>query len=251
MSQGRQPNLLAVMAREARAAAELARLTMNPVFRGQGVPRGNGRLVLVIPGLFGNDLYLEPLHNWLRRIGYRTITSTIAFNAGCSERISHQVESYLGRHVVQGEQVAIIGHSRGGLLAKAMAVRLGSLCSHLIFLASPVGGIERIRIKDIVDFQDVPLASGVARAGLFVRGLLDPDCSFPACGCPFPRDLQSPLDRATRVLSVFTPTDEIVSPTACRYPGAKNVEVSGTHSGMAYNVGAYRAIADFLTPATA
>src|SRR5437867_11584794 len=57
-----------VLRREARALGELAALQRDPVFRGHGLPRGDGRIVLVLPGLFGNDLYLQPLHLWLRRI---------------------------------------------------------------------------------------------------------------------------------------------------------------------------------------
>ena len=51
---------------ESRSVAELAALHASPVFWGRGVPRGDGRLVIVVPGLFGNDLYLRPLYNeWL------------------------------------------------------------------------------------------------------------------------------------------------------------------------------------------
>ena len=53
---------------ESRALGELAALQIDPVFHGRGVPRGDGRLVLVLPGLFGNDFYLQPLHGWLRRM---------------------------------------------------------------------------------------------------------------------------------------------------------------------------------------
>ena len=48
-----------------REAAELGKLLIDPVFYGAEVARGDGRLVVVIPGLFGGDLYLEPLRVWL------------------------------------------------------------------------------------------------------------------------------------------------------------------------------------------
>src|SRR5207247_1759039 len=62
---------LADLADEAwRPAAELGLLLVEPVFWGVGVRRGDGRPVLVLPGLYGGDRYLSPLRDWLRRIGY-------------------------------------------------------------------------------------------------------------------------------------------------------------------------------------
>ena len=56
---------------ESRALGELAALHSSPVFWGRDVKRGDGRLVIVVPGLFGNDVYLGPLRDWLRRMGYQ------------------------------------------------------------------------------------------------------------------------------------------------------------------------------------
>src|SRR5829696_10356800 len=89
------PNNL--MRQEGRAIIELAALQSDPAYWGRGVPRGDGRLVLVVPGLFGNDFYLQPLHRWLRRIGYQTAHSTLQMNAGCPDRLRNQVDSSLRR----------------------------------------------------------------------------------------------------------------------------------------------------------
>lgn len=35
-----------------------------------------------IPGLLGNDWYLQALHNWLKRIGYRPLASELRRNTG-------------------------------------------------------------------------------------------------------------------------------------------------------------------------
>jgi pimeloyl-ACP methyl ester carboxylesterase len=235
------------MAGEARMAGELAQLMADPVFRGKGLPRGDGRPVLVLPGLFANDLYLQPMRTWLRRIGYQPVASTLRFNAGCSERLSRQVEQHLRDGLSREDQpVSLIGHSRGGLLAKALAVRLRAQASHVVFLGSPVGGIERIDVSRIKSIDEMPLDNSVARAGIFVRRMLEPECEFPTCGCPFPEDLQAPLNEATKVLSVYAKGDPIVDERACIYPGGQNMSVSGSHSGLAYNVAAYRAIAEFL-----
>src|SRR5262249_40380798 len=66
---------------ESRAVTELAQLHSAPIFYGRGAPRGDGRVVLVVPGLFGNDVYLGPLRGWLRRIGYTPVRSSLVVNA--------------------------------------------------------------------------------------------------------------------------------------------------------------------------
>ena len=78
--------------RESLALGELAALTRDPIYRGESVPRGDGRLVVLIPGLFGSDLYLWPLRRWLARVGYRPSASGLWVNAGCGERLTAQIE---------------------------------------------------------------------------------------------------------------------------------------------------------------
>src|SRR5689334_6792584 len=85
--------------RETRAVFEWVGLLRDPVFYGFGVPHGDGRLVGVLPGLFANDLYLEPLRDWLGRIGYRPVRSTIAMNAGCPQRRRLEAEAELRRRM--------------------------------------------------------------------------------------------------------------------------------------------------------
>ena len=87
------------LARETFAWTEFVHLMADPVYYGAGVPRGDGRLVLVLPGLFGNDWYLQPLRSWLNRIGYRAVPSTLTVNAGCPERLTREVEKSLERRV--------------------------------------------------------------------------------------------------------------------------------------------------------
>jgi triacylglycerol lipase len=237
MTKARWPSLLG----EWQAAGELARLLASPVYYGLGLPRGDGRLILVLPGLFGNDFYLEPVHRWLRRLGYRTARSTLAVNAGCPERLSRQVEPELARHETeQPRSVAVLGHSRGGVLGRAIAARLGERASHLILVGSPVASLSG---------PGTPASAAtpaVAEASLRARRLLDPDCTFPDCGCPFTVDMRQPLNPATQLVSFYTRDDAVVSPEACQIPGARNVELRGTHSGLVYNVDLLRELAAIL-----
>lgn len=232
---------------EAAAVGEWASLLLSPIYRGTGAPRGDGRLVLVLPGLFANDFYLRPMHSWLSRIGYTPVRSTLSLNVGCPQRLTEQIERELSRQVERRPPpIALIGHSRGGILARALAGRLQADVSHLILLGSPVGAISQMRSWSSARGADAPAAPAVAEASNRARRLLDPDCNVPECGCPFPLDLQRGLHRTTQVVSIFSRNDPIVPARACPIRGARNVEVTGTHSGLAFNQAAYKEIAAAL-----
>jgi pimeloyl-ACP methyl ester carboxylesterase len=233
---------------EAQALNEFLALQRDPVVRGVGVPRGDGRLVLVIPGLFGSDIYLGPLHSWLRRIGYRPVRSTMMVNAGCPERLRNQIETSLRPQMERHPgPLAIIGHSRGGMLGWAIASRLQEKASHLVLLGSPAAAVvTMMRMNpDLSQLTGVG-AGGVAQAGQRALRLLDPDCTVPACGCPYTTDLRGNLSRATRVLSIRSEDDKVVPPGACEVIGGENLVVRGSHSGLVYNRAVYPAIARFL-----
>ena len=78
---------------EVRWQAQLARLVVDPVFRGVGVPRGDGRPVVLIPGFMAGDFTLGVLGDWLDRIGYDATapgcasTSTASTAAWSASRI--------------------------------------------------------------------------------------------------------------------------------------------------------------------
>ncbi len=234
------------LANEALAAVELGALLASPMYYGAGVPRGDGRLALVVPALFANDWYLYPLRSWLQRAGFRPVRSTLPVNAGCPERLTRQIEVELDRRRRDGEPVMLIGHSRGGILARAMVARLQSDASHLILLGSPVGAILRTP-EWPAELADAPVTSPIAESSRRARRVLDPDCDVPYCGCPFPADMRMPLHSRTEVISIYSRNDPVVPPSACALPGAANIEVGGTHAGLAFNVEVYRALADALS----
>lgn len=237
-----------VLATEATAIAEYAALLADPVFYGAGVPRGDGRAVAVIPGLFANDLYLRPLRTWLARIGYRPVRSALAINAGCPERLSRTAFSQIEREAGDSGPVALIGHSRGGILAWAIASRMGSRASHLILLGSPAALLaEAVREGGLATRPAIgKVSSAVRGASERSRRLLDPDCEFPLCGCPFVAALAMPLDAATRLAAIVSKDDAIVPPEAAAAPGMPTFTVRGSHSGLAANGAVYRHLAAIL-----
>ena len=123
--------------RETRWALEASRLLADPVFHGRGVPRGDGRPVILMPGFGGGDQTLLVLAAGLRRIGYRPHTCGFVSNTGCSDRAVDRVERRLqGIHDGDGRRVALIGHSRGGHYVRALAHRRPELVSHGISIGA-------------------------------------------------------------------------------------------------------------------
>lgn len=234
------------LAREALAFGEIASLLRDPIYRGEGVRRGDGRLVVIIPGLFGSDLYLWPLRRWISRIGFRPSTSGLWVNAGCPDRLTSEIEKWIDRQQAQHDRrVVLIGHSRGGILARALAARMGSRVSHLVTLGSPIG-VASTYVAGGAQQLAHQTMSMVAQASNTARAILDPRCRFPDCGCEFIANIRAALPE-TAVLSIYSREDPIVPPEASIVIGARNVEVTGSHAGLVYNPAVYRELARELT----
>ena len=115
---------LTVIWGETRMGAEAARLMTSGVWRGAGVPDGDGQPVLLVPGFLAGDGSLAVLAQWLKRTGHRPHGSRITTNIACSQQTVRRLE----RRVIELSEryerpVAVIGHSRGGMIGRVLAVR--------------------------------------------------------------------------------------------------------------------------------
>jgi len=74
-----------------------------------------------------------------------------------------------------------------------------------------------------------------------------PDCFTAACQCDTVAALQAPLPSSVPQIAIYTKTDGIVDWRSCINDEAEaDVEVSGTHVGLAWNPKVYRIIAQRL-----
>ena len=71
---------------EVRWQAELARLLVDPVYRGEGVPRGDGMPALLMPGFLAGDMSLCGHARLARADRLRPHGSGMVFNVDCSDR---------------------------------------------------------------------------------------------------------------------------------------------------------------------
>ena len=227
---------------ELRWYGELARLVADPVMCGRGVPRGDGRGVLLLPGLLAGDTSLSLLALFLRRIGYRPIRCGIRLNSGCFATFDRRMVGRLVRaHDRSGWRVAIIGHSRGGHYARSLAARHPNLVSHVVTLGT---GLE-----DPLDVSALcHWAAATVRTALHTG---DPQraalgCLTAGCTCAPSRAFNMAVPDQVRMTSIFSRTDGVVRWSSCVADYATCVEVPGSHLGMMCNRHAYRAVAHAL-----
>jgi triacylglycerol lipase len=219
------------LALEQRAGVELAELLASPVYYGLGVPRGDKRAVLLIPGFIGSDSYLSTLAGWLRRIGYRPAQSGIACNAGSLSRLLSQVERRAEALAANGTRLTVIGHSLGGIFARVLAVRRPDLIEDVVTLGSPLTGNPRHACHPLLRaFGDMLLAGDRALEQSILA------------------DLAAPLPDTIRLISIYSREDAVVDWRSCidADPRADNLEVRGTHSGLTWNAAVYRRLGRLL-----
>ncbi len=229
---------------EVRWQAELARLLVDPVYAGRGVPRGDGGPVLLIPGVLAGDASLAVMGSWLRRIGHAPHRAGILANVDCSDRAVDRLERLLLRlHVRTGRPVALVGHSRGGHFAKALAARHPDGVRAVVTMGT---GLD-----DPFDIS-LPTQAAVSAVRSVLRRV-DPTtaqrgCLTTTCDCPFVRDYTAPWPPTVPLTSVWSRGDGVVRWRSCIVPYARSVQVPGSHVGLAFNRHAYRAVAAALAP---
>ncbi|MDP2720655.1 MAG: alpha/beta fold hydrolase [bacterium] len=227
--------------REALSVFDWTALHLSPVFYGLGVPKGNAKPVILIPGFLGNDTYLIELFLWLQRIGYQPSMSRMGRNAECPDLLTEKLLETVYAVVAQtGRKVALIGHSLGGTLARSVAARKPDLVDQVITLGSPIRSIRAH-----------PLVLAIARIVKFridMGRYRQPSCFTRGCGCTFVQSLtEVSLPKTIDVVAVYTKTDGVVRWQSCvQEDSDRNMEVPGTHCGLAFNPATYKIIASEL-----
>jgi pimeloyl-ACP methyl ester carboxylesterase len=207
------------------------------------VPSGDGRPVLLIPGFMAGDGSLATRTRWLREHGYRTRRAGIRANVSCSEAACGRLEDRLERFAdTEGRAVTIIGQSRGGIFAKALAARRPDLVEAVVTLGSPT--VSQLRVHPLVLAQIALL--GALGSG-HVPGLFSVRCLRGECCSRFRDALAGPFPEDVRWTALYSRSDGIVDWRACLDPGADElVEVGSSHCGMGLNAAVYAEVARVL-----
>ena len=242
------PGWVARSAVEARFGLEIADFLAS-VARGSenltGGVAGRGYPVLVIPGFGFGDSATLPLQLALSAAGYEVAMSKILVNIDCSDATVDRLVDVAEEVQEQyGVPPHVVGHSRGGMLARGLAVRRPDLVRRVIAMGSP--------LNYEFAFYEIPQP---LVAALQVVHQIDGDrrelrCATPECRCPYMTAAHRPLPHDVDLVSLYSTSDGIVDWRACVVPGAVNIRVPGTHLGMGLKPATLREILAQLAQAT-
>ncbi len=216
-----------MLALEPRGALALFRLVAAAPWLA-AAPRGDGRPVIVFPGLGATDRSTAPLRSFLRRLGHDARGWERGRNARPAGADLAAVSARVARlHADTGSPVALVGWSRGGLIARETARLVPESVRLVITIGTPFAS---------------PGAANVARLWRRLTG--EP---FTPPGEEERRRLAAPLPVPST--SIYSRSDGVVAWRACLQaegPTAENIEVRGSHIGLGLEPGVFWAIADRL-----
>ena len=246
------PRGLVALTREGSVALELARGARRRrgdkrSRRGAAYARA-GRLpvtepVLLVPGFMAGDWSLARMAGFLRGQGLRTYRSGIAVNAGCTTGAGEDLERRLERIVERrGTPVSIVGHSLGGMLARALAARRPDLVAGIVTLGSPV--LAPAAVHRTLGWN-ATLLTRLSDAGF--GGLMSTDCVAGACARDSFEMLTAPMPPEVGYTAIYSRRDGIVDWRSCLDPHAEaRIEVRTSHLGMAVDPLVHDLVADVL-----
>ena len=230
MTDGYRPPSPALLATEGpRAGLDFAALlgTWPLLFTAR---RGDGHPVLVLPGLLAGDPATVLLRRFLQALGHNVRGWSLGTNRGPNAHVVDQLRLQLERlHHTSGRRVSVVGWSLGGLYAQELARASPGSVRTLITLGTPV----------------LPRSTWTQSASR----IADRVTYLPRTAALLPRPWAEPGSLRVPATSVYTRADGIVAWSACRYavrPRRQNVEVRGSHLGLAHNPAVLWLLADRL-----
>ena len=221
---------------ELRYGRELARLLASREFHGVE-RRDDAPPAMLIPGFMAGDMSLAPLAGLCRWLGHKTFFTGIKSNSDCPRDTVRHLERHLERIHEDEGRIVIIGQSRGGALARSLAVRKPRSVAGLVMLGSPVADSLAVSTQVL---RTVRWVAALGDAG--VPGVFSSTCKDGACCADFRAELAAPIPSSVRATAVYSRSDGIVDWRACVDPRADPVEVASSHCGMSVNLDVYRVL---------
>lgn len=218
-----------------RSAAEYVQLHKEwPALRDSS-PAGDGHPVLILPAFTTNDWSTAPLRRMLNEKGYKAYGWENGFNFGIRERTAKKIIARLKKIYKEngGQKVSLVGHSLGGIYARAIAQEFPEMVRDVVTIGTPFGiGMHRNATPKMI-------------VGA-IQLLTDKRYNLENPGVP-ERLLTPPDDVPTT--SIFSKTDVIGGWEACLNPAtplAENIEVHASHVGSVWSPATVSIILDRL-----
>jgi len=198
----------------------------------QGLPPGDGRPVLVLPGLFNSDRSNLALRHMLRKLGYRAYGWGLSRNLGV-RTVGAENERLIARiaeiHAETGKKVTLIGISLGGIMARLAAHRHPEMVREVITISSPFAG--------------PPTATNVWRQFEWLTGEKIGDAAVIA------RREEAALPLPMPATAIWSRSDGLVNGLICREAEGGNgraIEISSSHLFVQMKPETLRAVAQVL-----
>jgi triacylglycerol lipase len=208
----------------------------EPLVEGHGLP------VLLVGGLASTPETLAPLHDWLSRCNCRPVTSSTRYGLDCGERTAGRVTDALRDLAdTSGRRCVVIAHSRGGQVARTVAVRHPDLVHGLITLGSPLNRLLAVHPLLRAEVAVLGLAGTLG-----VPGVLRGACLWGRCCRAFRADLLAPWPAGVSFLSLYSRRDRMVDWRSSLDPAARHRELDTTHSGLLFAPESLTALGDEL-----
>lgn len=176
--------------------------------------KGDGRPVLLIPGLMASEHRMEPMRSILQAAGYRAYGWGMGRNFGPKpdslEQIDRRIDEIQRRH---SAPVTLVGWSLGGLFAREYAKVAPGKVSGVVTMGTP--------------FSGNPRANHAWRLYQFVSGF-PVDCPPFACK----REEKPPVP----TIALWSRRDGVILPECARGRAGERdraIEVDCTHMGFA------------------
>jgi len=188
------------------------------------LPIGDGHAVLVIPGLLSADCLTRGFRRLLAGLGYQVEGWGAGINLGPTRSVWCTVESRLLAMARESGKVSLVGHSLGGVVARALAYGHPTLVRQVITVCSPIR---------------LPTASRLEPLYTVLRWRIDEEILLSRLAEP----------PAVPTTAIYSPRDGIVAWSSCidtLSSDHENLAVDGCHSTMLANPVAIDIIATCL-----
>lgn len=222
------PGRLAFLLELPRAVGSVLSLAVEqPALR--GAARGDGRPVLILPGLFNSDRSNFVMHRFLRKLGYRSFGWGLGRNLGVravgsdAGRLIARIEAV---HRQTGAKVTLIGVSLGGIMARIAAHRRPDLVREVITVSAPFAG--------------PPTATNVWKAFELLTGEKIDDESVRANAAEAAAPPQVPTT------AIWSRSDGLVNGMICHDDHCRAIEIHSGHIGVQLRPETLLAIAGVL-----